>query len=80
MFSNKSSHTVKKLIVHVSRYELLLQTSIKGLKIFLHKIYYLIDLNFWLLENLFDLCLQKMFLAVEKSLFVRNDIDCGKLP
>ena len=38
MFSNKSLHILKKFIVHVSAYDLLLPTSINGLKIFFHKI------------------------------------------
>ena len=38
MFSNKSSHVFKKLIVHVSTNGLALPTSIKGLKTILHKI------------------------------------------
>ena len=38
MFSNKSSHVLEKLIVRVSTYELLLPTTIKGLKILLHEI------------------------------------------
>ena len=32
MFSNKSSHILKKLIVYVSMYDLLLTTIIKGFK------------------------------------------------
>ena len=39
MFSNKRSHVLKKLIVRVSMYDLLLPTSIKSLKIFFHKIH-----------------------------------------
>ena len=38
MFSNKSLHVLKKLIVCVSMYDLLLPTSIKGLKTFSYKI------------------------------------------
>ena len=38
MFSHKSSYVLKKLIVRVTTYDLLLPTSINGLKIFLNKI------------------------------------------
>ena len=38
MFGQKSSHVLKKLIARVSTHDLLLPTSIKELKIFLHKI------------------------------------------
>ena len=38
MFSNKSSHILKKLIACVSLHELWLLTSINWLKIFFHKI------------------------------------------
>ena len=37
MLSNESSHVLKKLIVQLSMYDLLLPTNIKKLKIFLHK-------------------------------------------
>ena len=39
LFSNKSSHVLKNLIVSVKTYDLLLPTSFKKLKISLHKIY-----------------------------------------
>ena len=38
MFSNKSLHVIEKLIISVIAYDFLLPTSIKELKIFLHKI------------------------------------------
>ena len=38
MFSNKSSHVLKKVIVSVNTYDLLLPTIINGLKIFSHNI------------------------------------------
>ena len=38
MFSNKSSHILKKLIVPVSMYELFLPTDIEELKMFLNEI------------------------------------------
>ena len=74
MFCNKKLHVLKKFIVHVSTYDLLLPTSIKELKIFLHKIWYWMSLKFSLLEKLFDLCLHNNFLDHVK-IFV-----CGKVP
>ena len=91
MFSNKNSHVLIKLIVHVSTYDLLLLKSIKGLKYFLYMSYYSVGLKFHLLENLFDLCLQKILLMcknlylwktslIKLMFFVENFLDCRKLP
>ena len=65
MFSNKSLHILKKLILHVRLYGLLLPTSIKGLEIFL---------------TVKKSLLQTSLIKEKTFLFVENFFDQAKFP
>ena len=72
------SNLLKKFVVRTN--DLLLATSIKELKTFLCKIYYWMGQKSWLLENLFDLYLQKLLLTMENFLDQGKNFVGGKLP